>query len=62
MIVGIGVDAVDVERFRRALERTPRLADRLFTERERTLSVQSLAARFAAKEAFIKAMGDSGKA
>jgi holo-[acyl-carrier protein] synthase len=60
MIVGIGVDIVDVERFERAVTRTPRLIERLFTTAERQNSMQSLAARFAAKEAFIKAMGGSG--
>jgi len=61
MIVGIGVDIVDVERFERALTRTPRLIERLFTPAERDNPMSSLAARFAAKEAFIKAMGGSGK-
>lgn len=61
MILGIGVDTVDIERFGRALSRTPRLRERLFTENERHLSTASLAARFAAKEAFIKAMGGSGQ-
>jgi holo-[acyl-carrier protein] synthase len=64
MIVGIGVDLVDVPRFERAASRTPRLLDRLFAESEqrsggRDLPLRSLAARFAAKEALIKAMGDS---
>lgn len=57
MILGIGVDVVDVERFREALERTPALRERLFTEGERGLAVHSLAARFAAKEAVAKALG-----
>lgn len=59
MIIGIGVDTVDIERFTRSLSRTPALRTRLFTESERELSVASLAARFAAKEALIKALGDS---
>ncbi|OJX78059.1 holo-ACP synthase [Leifsonia sp. 71-9] len=59
MIAGIGVDVVDLERFARSLERTPRLRERLFTEAERGLPVHSLAARFAAKEALIKALGGS---
>jgi holo-[acyl-carrier protein] synthase len=63
-IVGIGVDVVDVARFDRALERTPRLRGRLFTEAEllrdgKPRRIESLAARFAAKEAFIKAVGGS---
>lgn len=57
MIVGIGVDVVDVARFAAALERTPALRARLFTEAERELAVPSLAARFAAKEAVAKALG-----
>ena len=59
MIVGIGVDLVDIGRFERTLERTPRLLERLFTPGERTLAPRSLAARYAAKEAFIKALGGS---
>jgi holo-[acyl-carrier protein] synthase len=57
VIVGVGIDVVDVERFARSLERTPGLAVRLFTEDERPLHVRSLAARFAAKEALAKALG-----
>lgn len=59
MILGIGVDTVDIGRFERSLERTPALRARLFTERECTLPTSSLAARFAAKEALIKGLGDS---
>ncbi len=57
MIVGVGIDVVDVARFTASLERTPGLADRLFTELERGLRPRSLAARFAAKEALAKALG-----
>ena len=57
MIVGIGVDVVEVSRFRKQLERTPGLVDRLFTPVERVLNTRSLAARFAAKEAIAKALG-----
>ena len=57
MIVGLGIDVVDVERFSRTCETTIGLTERLFTELERTLPIQSRAARFAAKEAVIKAMG-----
>ncbi|MBM7785921.1 holo-ACP synthase [Tenggerimyces flavus] len=57
MIVGLGIDVVDVERFGVTLERTPGLRTRLFTEAERGRSVASLAARFAAKEALAKALG-----
>ena len=59
MIVGIGVDVVDLARFERAVDRTPALRERLFTPAERQLPLRSLAGRFAAKEALIKAIGDS---
>lgn len=64
MIVGIGVDIVDVARFERTAVRTPKLLERLFAESEqvqgeRRLPLHSLAARFAAKEALIKALGTS---
>jgi len=59
VIAGIGVDLVDLARFERALSRTPVLRDRLFAESERNLPLRSLAGRFAAKEAVIKALGDS---
>ncbi|BDV29801.1 holo-ACP synthase [Microbacterium terricola] len=59
MIVGIGVDLVDIARFERTLERTPRLVERLFAPAERVLPARSLAARYAAKEALIKALGGS---
>lgn len=60
MIVGIGVDVVDLARFERAIARTPGLLTRLFTVAERDRPVRSLAARFAAKEALIKALGGPG--
>jgi holo-[acyl-carrier protein] synthase len=62
-VIGVGIDAVDVDRFRRTLARTPRLVDRLFTADERAYASRSsdpterLAARFAAKEAVMKALG-----
>ncbi|MDU0344641.1 holo-ACP synthase [Microbacterium sp. KSW2-29] len=59
MIVGIGVDLVDVPRFEEHLARTPRLLTRLFAPSERILKPRSLAARYAAKEALIKALGGS---
>ena len=58
MIRGVGVDLIGLERFERALNRTPRLIERLFDESERDASMRTLAGRFAAKEAFIKAVGD----
>jgi holo-[acyl-carrier protein] synthase len=56
MIVGVGIDIVDVDRFKQSLARTPGLEPKLFTDVERMKSIQSLAARFAAKEALIKAL------
>jgi holo-[acyl-carrier protein] synthase len=62
-IRGVGVDAVDVARFRTVLARRPRLAGRLFTDAERSYAESGqdpgsrLAARFAAKEAVLKALG-----
>jgi holo-[acyl-carrier protein] synthase len=60
VIVGIGIDVVDVERFVVTLERTPALRERVFTPAERALPPASLAARFAAKEALAKALGAPG--
>ncbi|GJF29331.1 holo-[acyl-carrier-protein] synthase [Kitasatospora sp. NE20-6] len=63
MIIGVGIDVAEIERFGESLERTPQLADRLFTEAELHLpsgarrGTASLAARFAAKEALAKALG-----
>jgi holo-[acyl-carrier protein] synthase len=62
-VSGIGIDAVDVDRFRRVLVRRPSLANRVFTDAERSDAAgrgdpaQHLAARFAAKEAVMKALG-----
>lgn len=66
MIVGVGIDVVPVARFAEVLERTPSLAERLFTDAELTTghgeprTAESLAARFAAKEALAKALGAGG--
>ncbi|MBC7463926.1 MAG: holo-ACP synthase [Actinobacteria bacterium] len=60
MIEGVGIDVVDIERFTESLRRTPALAERLFTPKERELSISSQAARFAAKEALAKAL-NAGK-
>lgn len=57
MIVGIGIDVVDIARFERSLARTPQLVERLFAESERNRPARSLAGRFAAKESLIKALG-----
>lgn len=61
MIIGVGVDVVQVSRLAAALERTPALRDRLFTAAEQQVErVESLAARFAAKEAVAKVLGAPG--
>ncbi len=57
MILGVGIDVVDVARFAATLERTPALRGRLFTPDEQARPLASLAARFAAKEALAKALG-----
>src|SRR6201991_2472192 len=63
MIVAVGIDVVLVARFASAIERHPALVERLFTAAERTSATgnprppESLAARFAAKEAVAKALG-----
>lgn len=57
MIVGVGIDVVDVARFIATVDRVPALRSRLFTPEERDLPDASLAARFAAKEAIAKALG-----
>jgi len=57
VIIGVGIDVVDVARFGQTLDGTPRLRERLFTDAERHLGLNSLAARFAAKEALAKALG-----
>ncbi|MFF2329903.1 MULTISPECIES: holo-ACP synthase [unclassified Streptomyces] len=66
MIIGVGIDVAEIERFDAALERTPQMADRLFLKSELLLAsgerrgIASLAARFAAKEALAKALGAPG--
>ena len=63
---GVGIDLLEIDRMERALERHPRLAERVFTAAEREYSARRarparhLAARFAAKEAVVKALGLSG--
>ncbi|MDJ0771005.1 MAG: holo-ACP synthase [Ilumatobacter sp.] len=62
-MIGVGVDVVEIERFRRSLERTPTIRGRLFTPSEldyvapQSDPVPSLAARFAAREAVMKSLG-----
>lgn len=60
MIIGIGVDVVDVARFEQTLRRTPGVAERLLLPAERQHPVEGQAARFAAKEALAKALGAPG--
>jgi len=66
MAAGVGIDLLEIERLERALERHPRLAERVFTAAEREHAAarrrpaRHLAARFAAKEAVIKALGLPG--
>jgi holo-[acyl-carrier protein] synthase len=61
-MTGVGIDLLEIERLERALERRPRLAERLFTEGERAYAAgrarpgEHLAARFCAKEAVSKAL------
>ena len=63
---GVGIDLLEIERLERALERRPRLAERLFTDAEREYAAarprpaMHLAARFCAKEAVAKALGLTG--
>jgi holo-[acyl-carrier protein] synthase len=62
-IIGIGIDAVDVDRFAKMLERTPSTRDRIFTAEEKLYAarlanpIPNLAVRFAAREAAMKALG-----
>ena len=62
-MIGIGVDLVDVERFRRVISRTPGIVSRLFRPSEREYGekandpAERYAARFAAKEATLKSLG-----
>ncbi|MFD7538392.1 holo-ACP synthase [Streptomyces sp. NPDC059819] len=66
MIIGVGIDVADIERFAASIARTPGMLQRLFVEGELLLPSgerrgdASLAARFAAKEALAKALGAPG--
>lgn len=64
MIYGIGIDLVEIDRMERAITRSgPRLVERLYTPGERAycsakrFPYPCFAARFAGKEAFLKALG-----
>lgn len=70
-IVGIGMDAIELERIRQAMKKRERFAERILTAKEKELfqmmmpnrQVEFLAGRFAAKEAYAKALGTGiGKA
>jgi len=62
-VIGIGIDLVEIERFRTTLDRTPGIRERTFTEGERAYAdarhdpTERYAVRWAAKEAVMKAMG-----
>jgi len=63
MIFGIGTDIVEIHRVQKALERNPRILNRLFTDYEiayfqkRNMKMQHIAGSFSAKEAVVKALG-----
>ncbi|TWI54041.1 holo-ACP synthase [Halalkalibacter nanhaiisediminis] len=65
MVIGTGIDIVELERIQSAMERQPRFVDRILTKGEKRdflllsnkRKVEFLAGRFAAKEAFVKAVG-----
>jgi holo-[acyl-carrier protein] synthase len=65
-VTGVGIDLLEIDRLEHALARHPRLAERVFTEGEREYAAakarpaRHLAARFAAKEAVVKALGLTG--
>lgn len=59
MVRGIGVDLVDITRFEEHVAKTPKLLERLFVSAELDAPIKTIAGRFAAKEAFIKALGGS---
>jgi holo-[acyl-carrier protein] synthase len=63
VIISIGIDIIEVRRVREVMARTPRFIERVYTERERAycdsrgaVAAQHFAARFAAKEAALKAL------
>ena len=59
MIIGVGVDVVELSRFEHTLIETTGFTERIFAEAERDAKPQTLAGRWAAKEALIKVLGDS---
>ena len=63
MIIGIGVDIIEIERVRQAIQNNKNFLSKLFTEREidyfisRNMNSEVIAGNFAAKEAVSKALG-----
>jgi holo-[acyl-carrier protein] synthase len=64
MVVGIGIDVVDIARMKLAISRTPRIIEKILTQNERNTiemsddrRVEYVAGRFAVKEAFVKSLG-----
>lgn len=63
MVKGIGVDIIEIERIKKAVEKSDRFVKRLFTENEieyfksKNMKTESIAGNFAAKEAIVKALG-----
>lgn len=56
MIIGIGTDIIEIKRIENAIKKENFLS-KYFTEKEKILELKSIAANFAAKEAFSKALG-----
>jgi holo-[acyl-carrier protein] synthase len=59
MVLGVGVDLVNITRFEEHVAKQPKLLERLFVSSELDASMKTIAGRFAAKEALIKALGGS---
>ncbi len=63
MILGVGTDIIEIERIKKAIERTPKFLEKTFTEKEielfksKAMKAESIAGNFAAKEAISKAIG-----
>lgn len=63
MILGVGTDIIEIDRIKKAIERTPKFLEKIFTDKEinlfesKAMKVESIAGNFAAKEAISKAIG-----
>jgi len=63
MVKGIGVDIIEISRVQKAVERSPRFIERIFTQNEieyfesKNMNMESIAGNFAAKEAIMKTLG-----